>query len=80
VGSIENMGEEWQRLERDCLKIEDEECKLNVLDDSLGQHDSSSDTYGIYEAAKNVVKHSQHAQDILKAILEEDYRCFGGEV
>lgn len=80
VGSIENMGEEWQRLERDCLKIEDEECKLDVMDGSLGQHESSLDTYGIYEAAKNVLKHSQHAQDILKSILEEDYRCFGGHV
>lgn len=77
VGSIENMVDDWRGLHTECLHTS--KCQSFSIDKSIGLHKSSSDPYGLYTTAKNVVRESQVVREILRSILEEDYRCFGGE-
>ena len=79
VGSVENMAEDWKRLQRECFKTG--EADLVEFDESVGQHDSSSDPFGVYKTAKDVVKESPIVEQVLRKILDEDYHCFyiGGD-
>ena len=74
VGSVEYMAEDWKRLQRECFKTE--EAALVEFDDHKGLHDSSSDPFGVYQAAKDVVRGSPIVKQVLRKILYEDYRCF----
>ena len=79
VGSVENMAEDWKRLQRDCFHTG--EADLVEFDDHMGLHESSSDPFGVYQAAKDVVRGSPIVEQVLRKVLYEDYRCFynGGD-
>jgi len=77
IGHLENIASDWLLLQEKCFHLPT--TLIQEFNGTYGNHASSSDPYGTYKAAKELVASVAIVREAIEFLVATDYHCFPTE-